>query len=59
MTGLLASWSNVKLRSKMNRIALISTNAKRYPMQLRVPPRKVSKLPQTPGTELVDSGGEA
>ena len=39
-----------------NRIALISTKANLYPIQFRVPPRKVRRLPHVPGTVLVSGG---
>jgi len=55
ISGLLASSWNSKLRSKTNKITLISTSANLYPMQLRVPPRNVRRLPHTPGTWFVCS----
>jgi hypothetical protein len=51
-SGFEANCSNVKFLSSTNNIALISTKANLYPIQFRGPPRKVSILPYTPGTEL-------
>ena len=51
-SGFEANCSNVKFLKSTNNIALISTKANLYPIQFLGPPRKVSMLPNTPGTEL-------